>query len=97
MPKTTSKRPARKAAARPKARKQITAGRVPLAPGQVWNIDGQHLLVLLVGKLLVHYKLGAPKAVRVNSSVGGRGSVEKFLKKHKAWLLKTVKIPPGQI
>jgi hypothetical protein len=44
----------------------------------------------LVGKLLVHYKLAAPNAVRISNSVGGRAAVEKYLKSNKAVLLKTV-------
>ena len=63
----------------------------PLATGQVWRVGEQNLQVGLVGKLLVHYKLAAPNAVRVSNSVGGRGAVEKYLKQNKAVLLKTVK------
>jgi hypothetical protein len=42
----------------------------------------------LVGKLLVHYKLGKPNAVRIPNSVGGMTAVEKYLKKNKAVLVK---------
>jgi hypothetical protein len=64
----------------------------PLEAGQIWRVGEQNLQVSLVGKLLVHYKLAAPNAVRVSNSVGGRGAVEKYLKTNKAVLLKTVKV-----
>jgi hypothetical protein len=46
------------------------------------------LKVESVGKLLVHYKLAKPAAIRVPNSVGGKSTIEKFLKKNKAVLLK---------
>lgn len=66
----------------------------PLAAGQIWRVGEQILQVLLVGKLLVHYKLAPPKAVRVSNSVGSLTAVEKYLKTNKAVLLKTVKVDP---
>jgi len=65
-----------------RARKQ------PLEEGQVWRMAEANLQVGLVGKLLVHYKLGKPNAVRVPNSVGGMTAVEKYLKKNKAVLVK---------
>jgi hypothetical protein len=62
----------------------------PLATGQTWRVGEQNLQVGLIGKLLVHYKLAAPNAVRVSNSVGGRAAVEKYLKTNKAVLVKTV-------
>jgi hypothetical protein len=62
----------------------------PLATGQIWRVGEQNLQVGLIGKLLVHYKLAAPNAVRISNSVGGRTTVEKYLKSNKAVLLKTV-------
>jgi len=65
------------------------AARVPLQPletGQVWRMEGMDLQVGLVGKLLVHYKLAKPAAVRVPNSVSGKATIEKFLKKNKAVL-----------
>ncbi|MEI9864433.1 MAG: hypothetical protein WDN00_07735 [Limisphaerales bacterium] len=53
-----------KAPAKPKA-----AGLVPLATGQIWRVGEQNLQVGLIGKLLVHYKLAAPNAVRISNSV----------------------------
>jgi hypothetical protein len=59
----------------------------PLATGQVWRMAELNLQVGLVGKLLVHYKLAAPNAVRIANSVSGRATVEKYLKKNKAVLV----------
>ena len=67
------------------------AGQQPLAPGQIWRMAELNLQVGLVGKLLVHYKLAAPNAVRVSNSVGGRAAVEKYLKTNKAVLIRTDK------
>jgi hypothetical protein len=63
----------------------------PLETGQVWRMPGLNLQVGLVGKLLVHYKLAAPNAVRISNSVGGRAAVEKYLKKNKA-ILSRIKV-----
>ena len=37
----------------------------PLETGQVWRMAELNLQVGLVGKLLVHYKLAKPNAVRI--------------------------------
>jgi hypothetical protein len=76
---------ATKPAPKPRARLQ------PLETGQVWRVGEQNLQVGLIGKLLVHYKLAAPNAVRISNSVGGRAAVEKYLKTNKAVLVKTDK------
>jgi hypothetical protein len=68
----------------------------PVVAGQIWRVGEQNLQVLLVGKLLVHYKLAPPKAVRVSNSVGSLTAVEKYLKTNKAVLLKTVKVDPAK-
>ncbi len=81
-PKTKT---AAKPAFKPRARLQ------PLETGQVWRVGEQNLQVGLIGKLLVHYKLAVPNAVRVSNSVGGRTAVEKYLKTSKAILIKTIK------
>jgi hypothetical protein len=73
------------------AKPRRLAADLPLATGQVWRVGEQNLQVGLVGKLLVHYKLAAPNAVRISNSVGGRAAVEKYLKSNKAVLLKTVR------
>ena len=41
----------------------------------------------MVGKLLVHYKLGKPDAVRIANSCSGIKTVEKYLKANKAVLV----------
>jgi hypothetical protein len=58
----------------------------PLANGQVWRMPEAILRVTTVGKLLVHYKLGKPDAVRVSNSVKSIATIEKFLKANKAVL-----------
>jgi len=75
--------------------KSKRAPRVPLPPletGQVWHMEGMNLQVGLVGKLLVHYKLAKPAAVRVPNSVSGKATIEKFLKKNKAILAPVAKV-----
>ena len=59
----------------------------PLETGQIWRMAELNLQVGLVGKLLVHYKLAKPDAVRTQTSVSGKRVVEKFLKKNKAVLV----------
>ncbi|MGD1083791.1 MAG: hypothetical protein ABSA47_03460 [Verrucomicrobiota bacterium] len=59
----------------------------PLAEGQLWRMAEATLQVGMVGKLLVHYKLGRPNAVRVPNSCNDIKSVEKYLKAHKAVLV----------
>ena len=66
----------------PRARQQ------PLADGQVWRMSEMNLQVGMVGKLLVHYKLAKPNAVRIPNQVGGISTIEKYLKKNKAVLVK---------
>lgn len=61
----------------------------PLADGQMWHMPESVLRVDMVGKLLVHYKLGKHNAVRVSNSVSSKSSIEKFLKKNKAVLVKS--------
>jgi hypothetical protein len=60
----------------------------PLETGQVWRMAELNLQVGMVGKLLVHYKLAKPDAVRIPNSVSAKATVEKFLKKNKAVLLR---------
>lgn len=58
-----------------------------LETGQVWRMAEANLQVGLVGKLLVHYKLGKPNAVRVANSCNGIKTIEKYLKANKAVLV----------
>ena len=50
------------------------------------------LQVDMVGRLLVHYKLGKHGAVRISNSIGSQTDIVKFLKKNKAVLMKPVKV-----
>ena len=59
----------------------------PLATGQVWRMAEAVLQVGMIGKLLVHYKLGKPNAVRIPNSCSGIATVEKYLKTNKAVLV----------
>jgi hypothetical protein len=72
------------------AMKKITSPRPvrqqPLAAGQLWRMAEADLKVAMVGKLLVHYKLGKPNAVRVPNSCNCIKTVEKYLKSKKAVL-----------
>lgn len=61
--------------------------RQPLANGQVWRMAEAILRVTMVGKLLVHYKLSKPNAVRVSNSVNSIATIEDYLKAHKAVLV----------
>lgn len=63
----------------------------PLADGQVWRMAETNLQVDMVGRLLVHYKLGKHNAVRVSNSIGSKTDIEKFLKKNKAVLMPVAK------
>jgi hypothetical protein len=58
----------------------------PLEAGQVWRMAEANLQVGMVGKLLVHYKLGKPNAIRVANSCNGIKTIEKYLRAHKAVL-----------
>ena len=57
-----------------------------LEAGQLWRMAEANLQVSMVGKLLVHYKLGKPNAVRVSNSCNGIKTIEKYLKANKAVL-----------
>jgi hypothetical protein len=58
----------------------------PLEAGQLWRMAEAELKVGMVGKLLVHYKLGKPNAVRVSNSINPIKTIEKYLKAKKAVL-----------
>jgi hypothetical protein len=59
----------------------------PLVTGQIWRMAGADLQVGMIGKLLVHYKLGKPQALRVPNSCSGIKTIEKYLKANKAVLV----------
>ena len=58
----------------------------PLAAGQLWCMAEANLRVGMVGRLLVHYKLGKPNAVRTPSACNSIKTIEAFLKAKKAVL-----------
>jgi hypothetical protein len=58
----------------------------PLEAGQLWRMPEANLLVGMVGRLLVHYKLGKPNAIRTANSCNSIKSVEKYLKANNAVL-----------
>ena len=58
----------------------------PLEAGQLWRMAEANLQVVMVGKLLVHYKLGKHGAVRIPHSCNCIKTIEKFLKSKKALL-----------
>jgi hypothetical protein len=59
----------------------------PLEGGQTWRMAELNLQVGLVGKFPAHYKPAKPDAIRIKNSISGRGAVEKYLKKNKAFLI----------
>ncbi|HXE42623.1 MAG TPA: hypothetical protein VN516_06325 [Candidatus Baltobacteraceae bacterium] len=60
----------------------------PLEEGQVWRMAELNLKVEMVGKLLVHYKLAKPDAIRMPNLVNSKVTIEKYLKKNKAVLVR---------
>lgn len=62
-------------------------GRYLLETGQIWRMAEADLKVGMVGKRLVHYKLGKPNAARVPNSCNGIKTIEKYLKANKAVLV----------
>ena len=58
----------------------------PLEAGQLWRMAEANLVVGMVGKLLVHYKLGKPDAVRVPNSCNVIKTVQAYLKANHAVL-----------
>ena len=59
----------------------------PLETGPDWRMAEPNHQVGVVGKLMIHYKLGKPDDVRLQNSCSPIGSVEKYLKKNKAVLV----------
>jgi hypothetical protein len=71
-------------------KKKMTTRRPPLQPladGQVWHMAKAILRVTLVGKRLVHYKLGKPDAVRTPNAINSITTIEEYLKVNKAVLV----------
>lgn len=81
------------AALKPKASRYTL---LSLETGQLWLVADMHFRVGMIGKLLVHYKLAKPNAVRIPNSVSGKKTVEAYLKKNKAVLIETsAPLPSG--
>ncbi len=59
----------------------------PLVKGQLWKIKDVHVEIMEVGKTLTHYRLYQNQK-RVPISLGGIGTVQEYLKKNKAVLVK---------
>jgi hypothetical protein len=67
----------------PKVKKSIE----PLVKGQLWKMNDIHVEIMEVGKTLTHYRLYQNQK-RVPISLGGIGTVQEYLKKNKAVLIK---------
>ena len=85
-----SRRTVRPAAAR--TLRPVRAVRKPLESGQLWRCGEADLKVEMVGKLLVHYKLAKPQAVRTPTSISSISTLEKYMKKNKAVLIRTLPV-----
>lgn len=59
----------------------------PLENGQIWRLGELNLKVEMIGKLLVHYKLAKPTAVRTPTSISGITTLRKYMRKNKAILI----------
>jgi hypothetical protein len=86
-PRTVRPTAAAKSAPAVKAAKPARVPMKELASGQVWLVGDAHLKVEMIGKLLVHYKLAKPTAVRTPTSIAGISTLLKFMKKSKAVLI----------
>jgi len=83
-PKSKSRITAKvKARIAPKVKKMIE----PLVKGQLWKMNDIHVEIMEVGKTLTHYRLYQNQK-RVPISLGGIGTVQEYLKKNKAILVK---------
>jgi hypothetical protein len=67
----------------PKAKSRVE----PLVKGQLWKMNDIHVEIMEVGKTLTHYRLYQNQK-RVPISLGGIGTVQEYLKKNKAILVK---------
>ena len=86
----TAARTTKPASTAPRA---VRAVFTPLADGQIWQLGEANLKVEMVGKLLVHYKLAKPNAVRTPTSIAGITTLVKFMKKSKAVLIQDQSAP----
>jgi hypothetical protein len=70
-----------------KTKAPSVADQPTLKAGQLWRMAEGDLQVGMVGKLLVHYKLGKHNAVRVPNSCNCIKTIEEYLKEKKAVLV----------
>ena len=70
-----------------KRRSRLRHSSKPLQSGQIWQIEDSNLRVEIVGKLLVHYKLGKATAKRTTTSVSVKKELERYLAENKAILV----------
>ena len=89
MTKTKVSAAKTKSSAEKKPKVSRTVLKQPLVTGQLWRVADMNLRVGLIGKILVHYKLAKPNAVRIPNSVSGKTTVEEYLKKNKAVLIES--------
>src|SRR5690242_13867400 len=64
----------------------------PFQSGQIWQMGDANLEIGLVGKRLVHYKHYKAQAKRPPTLLSGKATLERFLQKQRAVLLRE---PPG--
>jgi hypothetical protein len=69
----------------PKA--NVRSSQNALEAGQRWRMADMTLEVGMVGKHLVHYKLGKTGAPRIPNSCDGIKTIQKYLKTNKAVLV----------
>ena len=85
--RSTRKTAAKSAAPTVKTPRPARPPFTPLAAGQIWQLGEANLKVEMVGKLLLHYKLAKPNAVRTPTSIAGISTLVKYMKKNKAVLI----------
>jgi hypothetical protein len=64
----------------------------PFESGQIWQMGDANLEIGLVGKRLVHYKHYKAQAKRPPTQLSGKATLERFLQKQRAVLLR---VPPA--
>lgn len=60
----------------------------PFQSGQIWQMGDANLEIGLVGKRLVHYKHYKAQAKRPPTLLSGKATLERFLQKQRAILLR---------
>lgn len=60
----------------------------PFESGQIWQMGDANLEIGLVGKRLVHYKHYKAQAKRPPTLLSGKATLERFLQKQRATLLR---------